>query len=137
MNRFDFFQENSYILNQEKVNHEFGLGFGINKSIFQKRINPELFYCLQSKFQFKSRFQFQLHSSYHINFYNVNRQNTEIHYFNEILFGFVVTYGETNKVGFSPQIGLISENFKSDYLDKQVIHINYSYSAKLFFSHAF
>jgi hypothetical protein len=137
LNRLDFFQENSLAIKKEKLNHEFGLGFGINKTIFQKRLNPELFYGISSNFKQESKFNFQLLGSYHINFYNVNRNNTEIHYFNEILAGFNLSFGKKNKIYFIPQMGLISESFKSDYLKKFTTHLHYSYSAKIGFSHAF
>lgn len=134
-NRIDFFQENTFSIHQKNVKHNFGFGFGINKTIFQQRFSPAFFYCISSNFNQISKVEFQLLASYHLNFFNVNKKNSEIHFFNELLSGFNVSYGKKNKLFLCPQLGLISENFKSEYFNNKQIHINYSYSLKIGYSH--
>jgi hypothetical protein len=132
-NKNDFFLESGLNFQYNKLNHEFGLGFGINKTIFQSRFSPEVFYVLKTNFKSQNKFNFQGLSSYHLNLFNVNRNDKEIHFFNELLVGFQLSYGEKYKVYIQPEAGIILESFHSDFYKKVENHLAFNYSAKIGF----
>ena len=132
-NKNDFFLESGLNFQYKKSNHEFGLGFGINKSLFQNRFSPELFYVLKTNFRSPNKFNLQGLSSYHLNFYNVNRNDKEIHFFNELLVGFQFSYGEKYKIFLQPEAGIIVESFHSDFYKKFENHLTFNYSGKIGF----
>ncbi len=137
MNRLDFFQENSFFVEKNKVSHEFGLGFGVNKTLFQQRLNPELFYALSSNIKSEKFVKFQILASFHSNLYNSNKKQREIHVFNELLAGFKISFGKKNALTFIPELGLFSESFNTDYFNKISHHLNFNYSAKIAYNYHF
>jgi hypothetical protein len=136
-NRLDFYQENSILLRKTKIVHEFGFGFGINKMIFQQRLNPELFYSLSSNFKNEDKFQTHLVGSIHSNFYNANKNQREIHFFTEFMAGFRLSYGIKHAFSFIPQFGLVVESFNSTYFNQINHHLNFNYSAKIAYTYRF
>ncbi len=137
LNRLDFFEENSLVLKKDKLAHEIGLGFGINRSIFQQRLFPELFYALQSTFPSLGVFSCQAKAAYHTSFFQVNRKEGEIHFYNELLLGAHLALGRKYAFFFEPGIGLQAESFHSDFFDRVETGFSFAYSAKIGFSHAF
>ncbi|MGV3630710.1 MAG: hypothetical protein ACO1O6_05875 [Bacteroidota bacterium] len=136
-NRLDLFEENSLILEKEKLAHEFGLGFGINRTIFQQRVFPEMFYGLQTRFQTFGALSCQGMANYYLSCFQANRDQSEIHFFNELLLGAHVRFGRKYAFFFQPQIGLQSESFHSDFFKRTENGFSFAYSAKIGFSHAF
>ncbi|MES2589381.1 MAG: hypothetical protein V4622_10400 [Bacteroidota bacterium] len=136
-NKLDFYFSHGIQIEKEKLKNEFGLGFGINKTIFQQRINPEFYYMLSSNFRNDNLIDFQLVASFHLNFYNTNRNKREIHFFNELLTGFKLEMGKKLKFHFQAEIGLFSESFHSDFYSKNLFLLDFTYSAKMGISYAF
>lgn len=134
-NRLDFFIEPSVVFQQVKVKHELGLGLGINRSFFQKRLFPEFSYSLSTNFAAFKLLDYQAVSSYRLSFYNPYKLNPEFHVFNEILLGFQLGLGKRFRTYFQPEIGLQSESFHSDFFDKNITHFTFTYSAKFGFSY--
>lgn len=134
-NRLDFFVESSIVFQKIKVKHELGLGLGINRSFFQKRLFPELCYTLSTNFTQFKLLEYQGISSFRLSFYNPNKLNRETHFFNEILIGFQVGLGKKFRTYFQPEIGLQTESFHSDFFQKKINHLTFGYSAKFGFSY--
>lgn len=134
-NRLDFFVEPSVVFQKVKVKHELGLGLGINRSVFQKRLFPELFYSVSTNFTQFKLLEYQGVSSYRLSFYNTNKLEREAHFFNEILIGFQVGLGKKFITYFQPEIGLQTETFHSDFFQKNINHLTFGYSAKFGFSY--
>lgn len=136
-NRFDFFLEGKYEKTFHKLTHGLGLGIGINRTVFQKRLNPELFYAVSTNFKQFEIIEVQAFLSLNTNFYNINKQNREVHFFNELLIGPHFGFGKKKSFCLEPAIGIISENFKSELNNKVSFHWNYTYSCKISYRYAF
>lgn len=134
-NRLDFFIEPSIVFSKLKVKHELGFGLGINRTFAQKRFFPEVNYSLMSKFKGFHNCEIQGITSYHLSLYNPNKLNKEQHFFNEMLIGFNFLYGKKYKTFIQPEIGMLSESFQSDLLQKTLHFTTFSYSLKFGFSY--
>ncbi|MCE3297331.1 MAG: hypothetical protein K0R65_3045 [Crocinitomicaceae bacterium] len=137
MNRLDFFTEASVLFPGNTIRQELGLGFGINRTVFQQRAFPEVFYGLRSNFKSRGIFFCQGTANYQLSFFQVNKQQSELHFFNEILLGTHMGIGRKYAFFFQPQIGFQAETFHSDFFKRVETGFSFAYSAKIGISHAF
>lgn len=137
MNKLDFYLETGVGFQGEKTRQYTGLGFGINKSIFQQRLNPLFFYELTSNFNQFKILDYQGVVSFHSSFFNSNRQQREFHFFHELLIGFQLGLGKKNKLYFQPELGFLSESFHSDKEGKWKHVVMGNYSAKIAYRYVF
>lgn len=136
-NRLDFFMETGLAFKQTKITHEIGVGFGINRSVFQQRLFPEVFYGLKSNFRQEDLFSCDGITNYYFSFFQANREQSELHFFNELLIGLQLSAGRKNTFFFQPQIGFQAESFHSDFFQRPRHYFSLAYSAKIGFSHVF
>jgi hypothetical protein len=136
-NRLDFFSALSFGKIKNKSQHEIGLGLGINKTFFQKRLNPEIqfrasYFVIQKKY-----LQIGLSSAYHFSYLNINKKNNDFHFYNEGLIGILIEIGDKTIFQLNPEIGIITESFRSGITKKYQTFYTFQYVAQIALKYGF
>ena len=136
INRVDFFIQATRQTNFHNFRHEFGVGIGINRTIFQQRFFPELSYRFSYDVLQKERFSLGPAVSLFTSMYQVNKNTNAWHFFQEGLLGFWMEYGRRYKIRLNVGAGVFTESFKSAINSRYSHHATYGYNGQISFSYA-
>jgi hypothetical protein len=130
----DFFLTEQIGFQNNNFSSEFGVGFGVNRSVFQRRFFPKLDVKINQSL-LNSIFPVKLNVflSYSFSALKVNKQSNNVHYFNELLTGFSIGYGKKLVLLISPELGLLNELFFNRKLNQHYSFtgVNYRFSIGL------
>lgn len=117
--RFDFFHAFEYEFQPSKFAFSAGLGYGINRTIFQKRFYPRM--TLGSTYYWlnKERFQIGPHINYAFSFIRLTPAS-KLNEWNELNAGLQWSYGNKWKIGQTIVLGYVSESHYSTIENKRV-----------------
>ncbi len=130
--RFDFFHSFEYEYQPTKFSFSAGIGYGINRSIFQKHFYPRITVGSTYYLVNKEKFQIGPHVTYALSFIRLT-PNSKMNYWNEFNGGLQWSYGNKWKIGQTILVGYISESHFSTIDQKRVsaATINYYFSIAL------
>ena len=117
-NSLDFFLNANYSRQIKKVEFGAGLGFGINRTIFQQRLFPHL--AISGSYYFLKKEKFQLGPTllFQSCLLKVNSQKAHYYYYNQIFAGYTLAFGKRLKVYQSTFYGVYLETYYSTILKK-------------------
>jgi hypothetical protein len=117
-NSLDFFLNVNYSRQIKKVEYSAGLGFGINRTIFQQRLFPHA--AISGSYYFLDKEKFQLGPTllFQSCILKVNSQKAHYYYYNQFFAGYTVVFGKRLKVYQSTFYGVYLESYYSTFLNK-------------------
>lgn len=132
--RFDFFHSFEFEFQPSKFALNVGLGYGVNRSIFQQRFYPRINFG--STYYWLNREKFRIGPSliYALSFIQLN-SSSKIIFWNEANAGLTWSYGNKWKVGQTILVGYVAESHYST-IEKKRTHagtLSYLASIKLIY----
>jgi len=117
-NSLDFFLAANYSRQIKKAEFGTGLGFGINRTIFQQRLFPHV--AISGSYYFLNREKFQLGPTllFQSCILKVNSQKSHYYYYNQFFLGYTLIFGKRLKVYQSTFYGDYLETYYSEILNK-------------------
>ena len=123
MSRLDFFSGCYFSKEFRNVQPFTSAEFGVNRSIFQKRIFPRLSVGLNYFVVSRKNFQFGPYISHSYSFLKINANSTHFHHWNELYFGTRTEVGDKWRFTNSIATGWMNERFYSQ-TTKRVTGVN-------------
>jgi hypothetical protein len=129
LNRIDIFQDYNVRFTGLKTSHTLGVGYGINKTIFQKQFYPVINYSLSFNLINTLKWHFNVQLSYYLSIYKPSKLVHQWLFFNECMPGVTISYGEKHELFFKPEFGLLIHSMRDN---KQFEHFfSNSYQLKI------
>ncbi len=117
-NSLDFFLNANYSRQVKKVEFGVGLGFGINRTIFQKRLFPNVAILGSFYFLNKEKIHFGPTLLFQSCVLKVNSQKANYYYYNQFSLGYTLAFGKRIKFYQSSFYGVNFDTYYSTFSDK-------------------
>ena len=130
-NSLDFFLNANYSRQVKKVEFGAGLGFGINRTIFQKRLFPNFAILGSYYFLNKEKIQFGPTLLFQSCVLKVNSQKAQYYYYNQFSLGYTLAFGKRLKFFQSTFYGVNMETYYSTFLDKFCTLNSFKFSSQI------
>ena len=112
-NKMDLFVGFSLIQQKTKIDHELSINAGINRTFFQNSFFPMFQYTNTYMLVDKNQLLIGPSLSMNLSMLNLKTNQSNFHFYPEILAGYKISYGK--KIGFihKASIGILFEGFKN------------------------
>ena len=137
MNRNDFFVQMSRIEKHHLWQHELGFGYGINRTFFQSRFYPEIFYRAAYKILGNDKWALGPQASIYSSTFEINRNSHSRLYVQEALIGLWLEFGGKIKMRVQIDSGIQMESFRSMKTQKVLNSTTLGYNGQIGFIYAF
>jgi len=129
--RFDYFHSFDYSQYLNKCEVSMGIGYGINRSVFQQRLFPKV--QLQATYNFIEQPKFQLGPSVYgaFSWLKINKMSNYFTNWSEFYGGLSWTYGGQWKIGQTIVAGYVSERFFNTIAERKTSVGNWGFSVSL------
>ncbi|TNE53366.1 MAG: hypothetical protein EP338_12590 [Bacteroidetes bacterium] len=131
MNRMDFFTHVGKVYGNS-WKQELGVGFAVNRTIFQQRIHPEVYYLLSRHLLRKRNFEAGFYAGFYSSTYELRKATHSRIYFQEFQTGPALKFGRRRKLQCDLGLGLALESVTGR---KGYNHyLSYAYQIRLAYS---
>ena len=132
----DFWHTFEFQAHLKKVSPLFSVGYGINRTLFQRRFFPHFCVELPIKLISSSKFNLGVGPSVKTYFLQLNRAEKSMHFWHEYMLGYRISYGKRWKFTHGSAAGFRMERFQSELTNQAVSHSSFSYQIHLGVSYA-
>lgn len=137
MNRLDLFIQYGKAYVHHKHTQEVGFGFGLNRTVFQQRMFPEIYYRYTFSVLKTEEWNLGLGAGFYASAYELNKKTHAWSSYQELVLGLAVSYGRRFKVRVQLDWGLMLENQEHGPVSAKSHHLGRAYNRQIGFAYVF